>query len=300
MKYIYYNDSLGNFGDDLNPWLWPLIFNKKNNLSSDISFLGIGSILFPDNKLIIESRDKRKIVFGTGVRPTCDFSQISLDDTWDIRFLRGPLSSLTLDNAKYITDAAYAIRLSPIYKDLSKVKKKYEISIMPYFKSFNFLNWEEIALELGLHYISPHSEYGVEHTLKEIAESKFLITEAMHGAIVADLLRVPWHRFILSTPYREGAMVTNFKWTDWLSSIHLSVKKTTFIPSFNKTKINKGLDRLFPGYLDSFFLSEKRTKENIFNEISKIEEYFLSDDSMISMIDNKLYSEIQEISRLEY
>src|SRR5690606_20378792 len=93
MRNIYFKSEIGNFGDDLNGWLWPRLF-KGFEKGDDISFIGIGSILdarFNSNEAVRCS--KRKIVFGTGVRPSLTGAPLSLDPDWDIRFLRGPLSS---------------------------------------------------------------------------------------------------------------------------------------------------------------------------------------------------------------
>ena len=214
MNILYYKSREGNFGDDLNPWLWSKLFEKQLQNQDDNYFLGIGSILHSGNMDLKNIINQKKIVFGTGIRPSHTHEKFYIDKTWDIKFLRGPLSSSRLGNKhEFISDAAYAIRQLESFPDLKNIDKKYEISLMPYFHSMKYFNWEKIASKLGYNLISPYSEKGVEHTLREIAASKYLICEAMHGAILADIMRVPWHRFVLTTPYTEGERVSDFKYT---------------------------------------------------------------------------------------
>ncbi len=95
MEYIYYKDAKGNFGDDLNAWLWPQFFGPHDP-SSPHAFVGIGSILAHDSPLFRSLNGRRKIVFGTGVRP--GYKSFSFDGDWDVRFLRGrcpPIISVT-------------------------------------------------------------------------------------------------------------------------------------------------------------------------------------------------------------
>lgn len=295
MKYIYYKSHKGNFGDDLNAWMWPKFFGEHQENSKN-AFLGIGSILFNDFPLIKQLTDERKIVFGTGIRLTHD--PLKIDESWDIKFLRGPLSAIALGNKyEYIADAAYAIRLLPEFEEIKNTPKKYKVSVFPYFKSLNYLDWEKLCKELGFNYISPESELGVEHTLREIAASEYIITEAMHGAILADILRVPWHRFILSTPVTEGSMVAEFKWLDWLASIGQQESKSTFIKFYRKTPINKIVHGITRNMINVEFLLKKVVKKDVSKTLSSIKDFYLSSDSCISSIDNRIASKVGELKK---
>lgn len=292
MKYIYYESVRGNFGDDLNPWLWKQFFGE-NNENDSIAFLGIGSILHNDIPLIQSlQKNQKKIVFGSGVRPS--YNNFKVDDTWDIRFLRGPLSSATLKNKfKYIADAAYAMRLTTGFNASVNTPKKHEVGLMPYFKSMDYFDWKSICSELGFHFISPHSELGVQHTIDEIASCKVLITEAMHGAIVADILRVPWNRYVLSTPFTEGSMVSEFKWMDWLHSVQLGNIDTTFIKFYRKSFLNEYILKFSSSVINAEFLIKNVVKKEILKSLSAINNFFLSDDNIVKEIDDEIGNEIQ-------
>jgi succinoglycan biosynthesis protein ExoV len=295
MKYIYYKDPNGNFGDDLNGWLWPQLFGEEKNID-DIAFIGIGSILFNNHK-IISNLDQKKIVFGTGIRPTHE--KFIIDDKWDVKFLRGPLSSIYFNNKyEYISDAAYAVRLIEKFNSIKNIKKKHEISLMPYFRSVNYFDWKSICEKLGFNYISPLSENGVEFTLNEISSSKYLITEAMHGAILADALRVPWHRYILTTPITEGPMVSEFKWLDWLSSIELGNINNTFIKFHRKTILHNIIKDITGKLINTEFYFKNKVKDDIYKNLSNIDEFYLSKESILSDIDFKIHNKKLSVDKL--
>ena len=297
MHILYFKSEKGNFGDDLNPWLWPKIFKETNKLA-DSYFLGIGSILHAGNLNLKNIAGEKKIVFGTGIRPSNSYEQFKIDGTWDIKFLRGPLSAKYLgNNYKFISDAAYAIRLLKDFSEIQKTEKKYEVSIMPYFHSTNYFNWERIAGDLGFNLISPHSEQGVEHTIREIAASKYLVSEAMHGAILADILRVPWHRFVLTTPYTEGGRVSDFKWNDWMSSINVYQSDISFIPFYQKTKLHVPIRKITGNTMAvNFFVKQKVIKELI-NSLKDISSYSLSHDGIIKTIDERISEKVYELNK---
>lgn len=61
----------GNFGDDLNGMLWPLVYpNIKEKHPNEI-LLGVGTVI---GRQFIHSPEQRKVVFGAGTgykRPLC-------------------------------------------------------------------------------------------------------------------------------------------------------------------------------------------------------------------------------------
>jgi succinoglycan biosynthesis protein ExoV len=292
MKYAYFKSSIGNFGDDLNPWLWSRLFAEHGD-NSDINFLGIGSILFNENPIITSIKDSKKIVFGTGVRPSKNYKNLQTDDAWDIRFFRGPLSAMTMNNKyPYITDAAYAFRQLDNISEYLDCEKKYEVSIMPHFRSVGYFDWEKICKELGLHYISPFSEDGVDFTLREISASKKLITEAMHGAILADIIRVPWHRYVLCTPFTEGAKVSEFKWMDWMYSMEMGYPDASYIPFYKKNFFDKVLFKLSGGNMSSESIIKGPIEKETIKILSQIDTYSLSEDRMIQQVDERIANEV--------
>jgi hypothetical protein len=56
----------------------------------------------------------------------------------------------------------------------------------------------------------------VEQVLSEISSSSLVVTEALHGAVVADAFRIPW------IPVRCHTHINAFKWEDWCESIEVA------------------------------------------------------------------------------
>lgn len=294
MRYVHYKAKRGNFGDDLNPWLWERLFGKEDE-SDGLDLIGIGSILFDNNKIF--SKDRTKIVFGSGIRPVQE--SFTPAENWKILFLRGPLSSNYLNKEfPYISDPAYCVRHTQEFRAIINQNKKYEISFMPHYQSLGFLDWETLCKELKIHFISSKSELGVEFTLKEIAASKFLITEAMHGAILADSLRVPWHRLILSTPYTEGSLVSEFKWNDWLLSIEKADSRSTGVRLYEKFLLGKIISKVTFHRVNIEFFAKNLVQRKIVQALSRIDTFALSDGEIISKVDNLLEKEIEKVKEL--
>ncbi|MDW3211693.1 MAG: hypothetical protein R8N23_17630 [Reichenbachiella sp.] len=222
MRLCYYSDSY-NVGDALNAWLWPQLFEELE----DFHLVGIGSILsysFLKTKPELDDSRVKKIVFGSGARSEKLDFKFGLD--WEIRFLRGPLSSATItkQNNNFITDSAYAIALLPQYSALVTQQKKYEISLVPYFRSMKYFDWKMFTRQTGVHIIP--STLDCTTFITEVSQSKLVIAEAMHGAIIADILRVPWLRLKLKAHHFEQEATSEFKWSDWLLS--MTLKNKTF------------------------------------------------------------------------
>lgn len=295
MKFIYYKAKKGNFGDDLNPWLWQHLFGEEDE-SDGLDLVGIGSILFNNNKIF--NKDRTKIVFGSGIRPMPD--SFNPTENWKILFLRGPLSSGYLNNRyPYITDPAYCVRHTQFFGDIIGQKKKYEISFMPHYQSIGLVDWEMICKKLKIHLISSKNELGVEFTLKEIAASKFLITEAMHGAILADTFRVPWHRLILSTPYTEGPLVSEFKWNDWLLSINKADSRSTGIKLYEKYLLGKIISKVTLNRINIEFFAKNAVQRKILRALSHVDTFALSDNEVIDKLDNLLEKEIEKVKEIQ-
>lgn len=219
MKLHYYKDAVGNFGDDLNPWLWPQLFPKpiEQCFDNDTLFVGIGSLL--NHK--IPAEPPKKIVFGSG------FSYGSLprmNDLWRFICVRGPLTAraLELPEDKAITDSAMLL----LKLGERRQTQSHKASFMPHHQTAKYDNWREICDALNICYIDPAAP--VEQTLGTICSSSVLITEAMHGAIVADAYRVPW------IPVRTRPRIVEFKWQDWCLSMGIEHEFEWLPPAWSR------------------------------------------------------------------
>ena len=214
MNLYFYRGKQPNFGDELNTWMWPKLIDDVWETDDDTIFLGIGSIIFD-----FFPKDKKKVVFGAGYGGYTKLPE--LDNNWKFHFVRGKLTakSLGIDENLGIGDAAILLRSCV----KQKVDKRYKVSFMPHWESTFIGNWE-LACQLGsIHYIDPCAP--VDDVLDQILASELVITEAMHGAIVSDALRVPW------IPIQPISNAHSMKWFDWASALDVDLKPTQMVCS---------------------------------------------------------------------
>jgi succinoglycan biosynthesis protein ExoV len=95
---------------------------------------------------------------------------------------------------------------------------------MPHWESAVDGAWEDVARDAGVDFVDPR--WDVERVLIAIGSAGLLVTEAMHGAIVADALRTPW------VPFAPISRQHHYKWQDWAATLDLQVE---FEPSASST-----------------------------------------------------------------
>lgn len=242
-----------NFGDALNPYIFNHFLPQFFDNQSDVEFVGIGSVL--GFKGVQQA--KRKIVFSSGfaygTRP-------QIDNSYDIRCVRGPKTTQTLGIKPElaITDGAALISKMPISKPQgSKIKA----SFMPHWESEMKYDWSNICAQADVQYISPIAP--IESTLHAILNSELILAEAMHGAIIADALRIPW------IPIVAYGGINQFKWLDWTSSLELPyrpnrIKSLYGNTNFTRRVIKKKLNYPFTKASLSVPLSIYEKGQNLF------------------------------------
>ncbi len=241
MKLQYHKGK--NFGDELNPLIWNHFLPGYFNGHDEVNFLGIGSILGFGNKY-----SGKKIVlssgFGDGAQST--YGRLPQDhQDYDFICVRGPLTAqlLNLSDKQWVTDGA--ILLADMQLSFRPDPK--HISFMPHVGSMVFYDHQKMCQELGWNFIDPTS--GIDEVIYQMSQSKLLVTEAMHGAIVADTFRIPW------IPYVGYKTINAFKWQDWCASMQLKYEPLILKPYFSEVKSKellaeklnaKGLSILLP------------------------------------------------------
>jgi len=211
MELFYCKSPLPNFGDDMNAWFWDEIFPDFHALAPERTMFGIGSILWRDN---VERFDRIVVMgsrTGVGILP-----DIFPADTL-FQFVRGPRTArqfgLAADRA--ITDPACC---TPLLAGLGRPERPHgEALLVPHAGSANLpLDWGRIAEAAGLRFVSPSGDSRA--VIREIAGASPVVTESMHGAILADAYRVPW------IPVAIRPNFVSFKWLDWSDSMEIDLR----------------------------------------------------------------------------
>lgn len=209
-----YRGKQPNFGDELNAYLLPRLLPDFFDDLDDPLFLGIGSIL--NNQ---HPQQVRKIVFGSGYGGYVPKPE--LDEKWTIYSVRGPRTAAVLGLGAEKVSADLAVMMT-LYRTPAPVKR-HKASFMPHFESLNLSDWGGIAESAGLHFIDPRNP--VEQVLAELEASEVVVTEAMHGAIVSDALRVPW------VALRPVDPIHRFKWFDWAEALDIKLRPQPMVPA---------------------------------------------------------------------
>ena len=205
MKIHRIEEVHGNFGDELNHWLWETLLPDAWSGDDDVLFVGIGTIL---DKNLPPARIR--VVFGTGVGYTSAPPDLSADSTrWRIYGVRGPLTAraLKLDQRFAMTDPAILLATLKEFEGL----RRRGVIFIPHWKSVRYGYWETVCKSLGVEFVDPCQDSRT--VVGRIASAEKVIAESMHAAIIADAFRVPWIPVALS---RE---VSPFKWVDWAASM---------------------------------------------------------------------------------
>lgn len=269
-----------NFGDRINDWIWHrYIPDLLDDDESDL-LVGVGSLL--NHRLPVLGT---KQIFGSGV----GHGELpEIDDTWKIHWIRGPrtANALRISHDKVITDGGVLIRdlFAPVKR------KEFGVSMLCHCSACENQSLQPILSACnyaGINFINP--ELPSLEVIDLINRSTYILTEALHGAIVSDALRIPW-----APLSRKG--VLQFKWQDWMESLGLKYKpvKIPYRPQWFIKQSPKKLSRklLFPVIrpLSSSILAKqfKYLKENA--------KWRLSETETLDRKVNEMVKKLKELS----
>ena len=195
-----------NFGDELNTVLWPRLLPDFFDDDPAQRFLGIGSIL--DSR---HAGPAIKLVAGAGFGGY--EAPARIDRTWSIGWVRGPWTARTLavEQRLGLGDPASLLPLINLARDGAGRA----VGFMPHFESAQRGHWIEATQAAGVVLIDPRGD--PLRVVEAILNCRVLLSEALHGVIVADAFRVPW------VALEPLVAIHRFKWLDWAQSMELSL-----------------------------------------------------------------------------
>ncbi len=290
MILYHWSGQTRNFGDELNTILWPALLPDFFDSDPSARFLGIGSVL--DSR---HEDARTKLVAGAGYggyEPPA-----RLDRSWVIHWVRGPRTArmMGLDARLGLGDPA---SLLPMIGTQAAPDRS-GIGFMPHFESMTRGHWPAAADAAGLTLIDPRADPGA--ILTAIGACRVLVSEALHGVIAADALRVPW------IAVRPLAAEHRPKWLDWADSLDLRMafrelspssllEHTLRMPLATRRPIRSLLllheARLHAAGQDRLIARATRTLRRIANEPPQ-----LSDDSALERAQTRMRDRIEAIRR---
>jgi succinoglycan biosynthesis protein ExoV len=240
VKLYYYESKAGNFGDDINKWLWDELKKDFFDNNPEIRFSSIGTII---NKGMPSA--KKWIVFSSGIGYGYAPKGFG-NESWDIICVRGPLSAsiLGLPDNKYITDGAALLSTLAEFAPLPETERQ-GIIFIPHHNALETGKWEIVCARAGIEFVNPTLESKI--VIQKIRHAKLVLADAMHAAIISDAMRVPW------VPLITSGQINTFKWLDWTRTINLPYKPIVLGASSLKELVR---DKLLFLYGEKYFVPE--------------------------------------------
>ena len=205
MKAVFAAGS-ANVGDELNEWIWPALLGDVQQKGAAV--LGVGTLL--NEHFCRRVADARKILVmgsGAGYGPVP-----ALDERWSFHAVRGQRTAraLGLDPDRAVADSAYLLASL----DWASLRQPHgEVVVVPHHRSLRYVDWQQICERAGARFVSPLLP--AAQFMTAVAGARLVLTEAMHGAILADIVRVPWQGFAF------GGQFNTDKWLDWAEMFDL-------------------------------------------------------------------------------
>ena len=219
---LYYDADVPNFGDALNPVLIQCLAGKEAVAAGaeDCEILAIGSLL----GRFLSRRFNLKLLFG---RPVWVWGSgyVEFGKRKDMRYLSRRMNivavrgNATLEKFRKVRGAKIARNvvigdpglLSRELIDVSKIKKKYDLGIIPHYCDKNSPLLTRIKVKNAK--IIDIQQHPVKF-LRDLAECRAVISSALHGIIAADSLGIPNVRMVCSDKIISG----DWKYDDYYSA----------------------------------------------------------------------------------
>jgi len=286
MELHYYQDSRGNFGDDLNEWIWDVLLPRWRSWDPETTLLGVGTLIHDVTARSLSGRRVLVLGAGAGYGATPEASSI---EKWDFRAVRGPATAqiLGLPLAKAIIDPATMVSDFPEFQNLTKKNK---VVFVPQHCTTDRHPWKEICENININYVSPEDDS--RYVIQEIAQSPLVLAESMHAAIIADSFRVPWIPISISRRFNPK------KWVDFLAGGEIIAPIDPLFPILDRIAQHMDLRRARWAQ-EKLRISVERPRVAQMLQIALKKPSFLTSDQLLAERKEK-YHEILESVRKDY
>ncbi len=162
---------------------------------------------------------KRVFILGSGAG-TGPLPSAWPHPRWHVLAVRGPLTATLLGRPDAAaTDSAALLAAT---RPPARAERR-DILFIPHHNSVEFSLWPRACAQAGFVFVDPRRP--PQEVLARLDRARLVVTEAMHGAIVADTLRIPW------VPVVCSPVIPPFKWVDWARSLDLDYRPLPLPPS---------------------------------------------------------------------
>lgn len=255
LYYWKYEKNYGNFGDEISP----VIANKilGNNIPTTNDFYYDKKILCIGSNL--HCARNNDILWGTGIRSFPDKNHKYIFDTLRIHAVRGPITrnfllSKNIDCPEIYGDPGL------LYKKIFDIKKsesyKYEIGLIPHYTQYGIYKKKKTSITKKIKMIDVTDNY--QNVINEISTCKYIISNSLHGIIIADSLNIP-NILLYERALQEGLI----KFEDYYASQNKTLKYINNLEEFTKININE-----YGNNIDLDKLIESFPKDEIIKSIS--------------------------------
>jgi succinoglycan biosynthesis protein ExoV len=151
LELFYFKTPGGNFGDDLNLWLWDEILPGWREARPGTLLVGVGTLI--NGKL---PRGVPKLILGSGFGYG-DPPDAALKAECEFAAVRGPLSeqALGLPPGTGIVDPAVLVADMPAFRNIPRSGRPV---FVPHHASIGRVDWKALCDRAGLDYLSPEGE----------------------------------------------------------------------------------------------------------------------------------------------
>lgn len=202
---LYVIQKAPNFGDQLNFLVYPKLLGPIFDTDMSLVLLGIGTVIGAQ-----APGGRHEIILGAGAG--YQQKRHSLDNR-TVYTVRGPGTAQLLGIEERYISIDPGVLVERLYPAEGTSKAPARILFMPHWQTEKAAGeqWRAACAEAGIEYVSPVDD--TMAILERLRNCRLLITEALHGAVVAECFGRPWVPLVL------GPKVLDFKWRDWCASI---------------------------------------------------------------------------------
>ena len=219
---LYAFRAAPNFGDRLNFLVFPKLLGPIFDRDMNLVLLGIGTAIGAR-----APAGRHEIFLGAGAG--YQRRRVSLANR-TVYTVRGPETARLFGLPESQASIDPGVLVADLYPGDDTAQVPAGTLFMPHWQTEKASGpqWRAACAMAGIEYVSPLDDSKM--VLARLRHGDLLITEALHGAVVAECYGRPWIPVVL------GSNVLDFKWHDWCASIGTTYAPHTGLPALHDSQ----------------------------------------------------------------